>query len=548
MTKLWIMLLLLLLPSPTIAAQVRKASSQAGSRVISGVVLNASTGQPVTEADVNLTDSNGGSFSADATTDAEGRFVFTGLYDGKFSLHAEHRGYVSSGFDEHEGFFTGIVTGEGLVSTDLKFMLAPQAVISGTVTDEAGDPVAQASVQLFRQDDRSGREEVVHVNSAVTDDLGHYELSRLAAGTYFLAVSGTPWYSTHAQPSFSDAPQGRTKSPLDVAFPMVFYDAAMNSDEATPIPIKAADRVPINFTLQAQPAMHITVQIPKPSPNQGMTMPQLKTKIFGNLEPAQQQMQFTTIPTDAGNNGMTTAELDGVPPGSYELEMQKGNGGPDAVSHVDASSGSVVLDAGSLEPLADIDGKVAMDDGSSLPAHVVLVLSPDDGESKTAGVNTSGAFTLRGVAAGEYRVTALGPKGELAVKQLAATGATSDGSLVKIGSAPVMLAVVLAESNTTVHGFAQFSGKAAAGAMIVLIPSDGNRQAFRRDQSDSDGSFVLRQVLPGRYTLVAIQDGWSLEWARSEVLQRYTAQGQKVKVALHGANVELKDPLVVQPR
>ena len=32
---------------------------------------------------------------------------------------------------------------------------------------------------------------------------------------------------------------------------------------------------------------------------------------------------------------------------------------------------------------------------------------------------------------------------------------------------------------------------------------------IRRDQSDSDGSFALRDVVPGQYTVVAIQDGWT---------------------------------------
>jgi len=40
-----------------------------------------------------------------------------------------------------------------------------------------------------------------------------------------------------------------------------------------------------------------------------------------------------------------------------------------------------------------------------------------------------------------------------------------------------------------------------------------NRGLFRRDQSDSDGSFSLRDAAPGKYTVVAIEDGWELEWA-----------------------------------
>ena len=542
-----------------VAASARPAGakkispSTKGSRIISGVVLNAATGQPVTEAGVNLTDSNGGGFRADTITDAEGRFAFTGLYDGKFSLRAERRGYVASGFDEHEGFFSGIVTGDGMVSTDLKFMLPPQAVLSGTVTDEAGDPVAQATIQLFRQDDHSGREQVVHVNSTNADDVGNYEFSRLPAGTYFLAVTGTPWYASHGQPTLRTAGESSAASPLDVAFPITYYAEARSSDDATPIPVKASDRIPINITLQAQPATHITIHVPTPGPSQGMAMPQLRTRMFGSMEPTQQQMPIynDTLP-NAGASGMTTLELGGIPPGEYEVEMQKGTHGQDGLAHIDASSGSVTLDPAALETQADVDGRVAMDDGSGLPAHMAISLIPAftsaEAETRTAGVNQQGNFSLHAVPAGAYRVLVIGSRGELAVKQLAATGATADGDLVKIGTAPVMLAAVIAESTTEVRGFAKRDGKAASGAMIVLIPSDGDPSAFRRDQSDSDGSFVLRQLLPGHYTLVAIEDGWSLEWARSEVMARYVAQGLKVTVALHNKNIELKDALPVQTK
>ena len=540
-------LLSLLFHGGILPAQIytsKAQASHAGHRIISGTVLNAATGQPVVDADVSLTDSDAGPFSADIASDSEGHFIFANLYDGKFSLQIQHRGYVASGFEEHEGFFTGIVTGDGLDSENLKFMLAPQAVISGTITDEAGDPVAQAAVQLFRQDDRSGREEIVHAQNVVADDLGNYEFSRLAAGTYFLAVAGTPWYATHAQPRLATS----TSSPLDVAFPMAYYSGATNSDDATPIPVKASDRITINETLNAEPAVHIKLSVPTPSPTQGMPLPQLTTKVFGAMESTQQQMPAVFREDANGGSGTTVLDLSDVPPGSYQVEIMSLNGGQDGVAQVDASSGAASVDASKLEPLADVDGKLAMDDGSALPAHLAVSFVPDEGETKTAGVNAEGAFNVHGIAAGEYRVIATGPKGEFAVKQLTGSSDAVDGTLVKIGSSSLTLTAIIAECNTAVRGIAMRNGKPAAGMMIVLIPADGNHEAYRRDQSDSDGSFVLKQVMPGRYTAVAIEDGWALEWARGEVMERYAAQGQKVVVTLHEKDIQLKNSLIVQSR
>src|SRR5947207_11971188 len=75
--------------------------------------------------------------------------------------------------------------------------------------------------------------------------------------------------------------------------------------------------------------------------------------------------------------------------------------------------------------------------------------------------------------------------------------------------------------------------KPAPGVMIVLAPLDlkSNTALFRRDQSDSDGSFALNFVVPGRYTLLAIEGGWDLEWADVSVLQRYIAGGESVQIA-----------------
>ena len=78
---------------------------------------------------------------------------------------------------------------------------------------------------------------------------------------------------------------------------------------------------------------------------------------------------------------------------------------------------------------------------------------------------------------------------------------------------PLNLVVTESQGETRVEGFVTKAGKGVAGAMVVLLPKDTGawRSLSRRDQSNlSDGSFALRDVAPGQYTLVAIQNGWSL--------------------------------------
>jgi hypothetical protein len=67
--------------------------------------------------------------------------------------------------------------------------------------------------------------------------------------------------------------------------------------------------------------------------------------------------------------------------------------------------------------------------------------------------------------------------------------------------------------------------------MVLLVPaSGGNLQDSRRDQSDSDGTFTLGRIVPGKYVLMAIEDGWDLELENEEVLRPYRERGKPVEV------------------
>jgi hypothetical protein len=54
---------------------------------------------------------------------------------------------------------------------------------------------------------------------------------------------------------------------------------------------------------------------------------------------------------------------------------------------------------------------------------------------------------------------------------------------------------------------------------------------FRRDQSDQDGTFTVQAVVPGEYTILAIEGGWDLEWSQPNVIAAYSKKGQLVQVS-----------------
>jgi hypothetical protein len=121
---------------------------------------------------------------------------------------------------------------------------------------------------------------------------------------------------------------------------------------------------------------------------------------------------------------------------------------------------------------------------------------------------------------------------------------------VTAGSSPsVSLTVVGGSLN--VEGTAKRAGRPFAGAMVVLVPKnpEGNSGLFRRDQSDLDGTFNLQNVVPGSYTVLAIENGWDLDWSQPAVITAYVDRGRTIEVGNHsGRAMNLSDAIEVQSK
>jgi len=102
-----------------------------------------------------------------------------------------------------------------------------------------------------------------------------------------------------------------------------------------------------------------------------------------------------------------------------------------------------------------------------------------------------------------------------------------------------------------VEGVVKRNGQPVAGAMVVLVPKNPefNHRQYRRDQSDQDGSFALPGVIPGTYTVVAIEDGWDLDWSSPGVIAHYSQHGQPVTVeGLNKSSIPLPNPIELQQK
>ncbi len=51
---------------------------------------------------------------------------------------------------------------------------------------------------------------------------------------------------------------------------------------------------------------------------------------------------------------------------------------------------------------------------------------------------------------------------------------------------------------------------------------------LRQDQTNTDGSFDLANIIPGQYILVGIDHGWQINWGDPSTLRRYLMEGVPV--------------------
>ncbi len=511
----------------------RKAT---GSYRIAGRVVNASTGEPVPRATVSALAEEDNHIVQSVQADAEGRFSLVRMAAGKYPLNASKRGYRTAFYDEHDDFNSAIVTGEGQDTENLVFKLTPGAVLRGVVTGDGGDPVEGANVMLYQRQHASGR--VVQVEGTTTDDTGTYEFSNLAAGEYLLAVNAWPWYAMHGQGNGARRDESGERAALDVAYPITYFDSTSDEASASSIVLAGGSRDEADINLHAVPALHLKVATPFKRGG-GIARPELRQTVFG--------VQISAVSAGFLDSLKTgTVEFDGVAPGHYELSQ----GDPPRIASLDATA-NLDVDPGAGTPAVSVAGSLRAIGGGTLPDEANLILEPLDGSrgQPLMQIAHKGQFRFDAVAPGVWGLSVYSGGPVLPVVAISAGGAITAGNQFAVRDRPLTVEASVSLAKTRVLGFARRDSKGVAGAMIVLVPKEPRayQALVRRDQSDSDGSFSLRDVPAGRYTVVAIEDGWKLEWELRDVIARYLPGGVAVTISEgSGAIVYLTDPVPVQ--
>jgi len=521
---------------------------------IAGTVVSKTDGHLLGQARISVRNVKGGPPTWMITAD-DGRFEFAGLAAGKYSLIGAKRGFVQAAYDQHDQFSTAIVTGAGLDTEALVLRLAPTALIYGKVLDEAGDPVRHAMVTAYFDDHSAGVDQIRPYRSAQTDDQGEYEITPIQPGTYFLSVTAKPWYAVH--PRANPDPRGRVpgvpvKPPdatgidraLDVTYPVTYYADVAETDNATPIPIRGGERVPVDFHLNPVPSLRLLFRVPT-SPNNGFLMPQLEQSTFDGSTYVQSDGAHPVSP------GLV--EITGVPAGRYNVHIfGQGDQSEIQMNGVDVAKDGEEIDTSKGEALSTVKVVAQIQGETALPARLAVGLRSGRRPATWQQFDAKGEAELQRIPAGQYEILfSNGPK-PYSIVQVSKDGATvADHTLTVTAGSSSTVALTLTGSASDIEGTAKRAGKPFASAMVVLVPKnpESDRSLFRRDQSDLDGTFALKNVVPGSYTILAIADGWDLDWSQPGVIAAYLKAGQPVEVGNQAeSTMKLKEAVEVQSK
>ena len=516
---------------------------------IAGTLVNSITGMPLAQARVSITETRNRANSRWMITKEDGRFEFDQLPAGKYSLQGAKRGYLPAAYEQHEQFSTAIVTGTEFDATKLVLRLTPMASIEGKVVDEGADPVRGGRVILYRENHGAGITRITPIDRGVTNDLGMFEFAPLAPGRYFVSVSAKPWYAVHpvidSVDSTSTTIQTIDRS-LDVAYPTTYSGGATEADGAASLELKGGDHTDLEIRLFPVPSLHLIYRIPDDDGQHGFAPPILEKRVFDSSE------VVNAVEVRGVSKGVY--ELTGVTAGTYSVRMR--DMGSQQVAHtseLDLRTDGQELDTARGEPEATLKLTVQMPQQEAIPKGMRIMLLDKRGRNRAfQELDAKGEATIEFLPAGKYSIVIYSPGKPYSVLRTSSDAVQTAGHDVSLPpGASLALTAVLAAGNANIEGFVKRGGKAASGVMLVLIPkeSSAREELFRRDQSDSDGSFSLRGVIPGDYTLVAIEDAWGFDWSKPDPLARYALHGQPVTIP-DGVQttIQLPEPIEVQQR
>jgi hypothetical protein len=510
MQKLSFALSILVLPCAFHSVQAQTAESKAGTATISGrVTLKSEPARGVTV--ILQTQSQNASDAPRARADESGRFHFTGLPAGRYSVSALAPGYASpedGNFPNMRGKTLNLADGEKVENVDLEIKRG--GVIAGRVADSQGRPVIEERLNLIKLDASNQPRGVFYYSQNFdmyqTDDRGLYRIFGLPEGRYLVSVGYAESVSITSRREF---------------YPRVFYPNATSESEAKVIEVSEGSEVTnIDITV-ADPKQTRDVYGHVVDAGSGQPVAGVEVVVGGVTREGRYAGGYAGSGARSGPNG--EFRIFGVLPGKYAILSR-----PDDPSGGGLISDPVIVDIGEdtvtgvevrVRQGASISGVVAIE-GTNDPkiqaklSQVSLsafVRSTGQGPPVPgrgfARVNADGSFSISGLQSGKVVISMSGSQDTrgLAIARIERNGAPApDGIEVEAGEQVTGVRVVLVYGTLAIRGeFRIVGGAAPAGYKFYASARRVDQPAQNQSGAEIDarGQFVIENLPPGEYEI-----------------------------------------------
>jgi hypothetical protein len=556
---------------PRDRAQVRQ-----GTASISGRVLTADTARPVKRARVVV--SGGGRGGRTAITDDQGRYRLSELSADTYTVSASKGGFVDAIYGQRRPQQPGtpVQISDGREAANVDLRLIRGGVITGHVLDEDGEALSRALVTVQRYQYVRGERQLTPAGGDQTDDRGQYRVFGLPPGDYYVSATagglgqligrGLQQLATGAGALGGGRGRGGPGGPgafgafggsadsEPTGYAPTYYPGVVSGPEAGKVNVAPGQEVVgIDFQIQLVPFATVSGIV---AGADDIVPVLLMPQDSGGLGPFGGQVLSGRSQADG------TFTIANVPPGRYVAIARSGGRADDpktgtqsvAVNGQNIAGVTLVLQGGVTVAgniTVESAGTPAPNDYSSFRVDVpdVTPLPFGGGGGRGGGPAGSagrseknGAFAVANLLPGKHliRVTGAGQgQAQWMLKSVNIGGqdVTDQAVDLKAGQNIDNVTVVLTDRTTEISGTVRDGQSTGMPALTVIAfstdpqywrPQSRHIQAVRTDQA---GAYRLRNLPPGDYLIVAVEDVEQGEWFDPAYLEQARTGAKHVSLS-----------------